>query len=307
VRIVVLTPNDPPEKWFLPIKSALTEHEVLEPASVTEPLTIDSAVLGWGGWQDVSQYRSLQFVQTNFMGIDALLQMGGIENPNTVIARMVDPGMPVAMTESVLAHVLYAHRQLDVYARQASHRQWVEHRQPFAHEVTVGVLGLGELGRRCAQAIAKIGFRVVGWSRRGADVDGVEVRTDLVTVLRRSQILVNLLPLTPATQEILCAQTLSLLPQGAVLINVARGGHINDRDLLDSLNSGQIRHAILDAFHREPLPNDHAYWDHEHVTVLPHVAASSDPRSCLPVIIENLRRVADGKLPLHIIDREAGY
>jgi glyoxylate/hydroxypyruvate reductase len=308
MNIVVDIPNYEPHRWLEPIQRALSEHRVFDAADLNGVglHSIDAAVVGWSDSYRLDRFPNLRFIQSTFMGVDRLLRDPTID-PAVPIARMVDPDMPVSMTESVLAHVLFAHRQLDVYRRQQSDAEWIERDQPLARDVTVAVLGMGELGRMAAAALRSVGFRVVGLSRTGAAVDGVEVSTSIDTVLSHANIVVNLLPLTDETIGILCARTFAMLPVGSVIINLARGAHLVDTDLLDALSRGHIRHAILDVFTTEPLPAVHRFWHHPQVTVTPHMAAMSTPESCVPVIVENLRRFDRGEHPLHLVDRNIGY
>ena len=306
LTIVVVNPNLSRRRWVDPLALALPQHVIIDSRDEHDPGSVDVAVVGWIGETDLGRYARLQMIQSLWMGVDRL-----IENPSIPVsvpmARMVDPGMPISMAETVMAHVLAAHRQLDSYGRYQREARWRTHRQPLASERTVGVLGLGELGRRCAQSLRALGFRVVGWSRSGSAVDGIEASTDLEATLAQSEIVVNLLPLTPATTGLFCAQTFSHMPPDSVFINVARGAHVVDEDLLAALESGHLRHAFLDVFNVEPLPPGHPYWTHHHVTVTPHIAAESEPATCVPVIAENMRRLASGEALLHLVDRQLGY
>ena len=306
LTIVVVNPNLSRRRWVGPLALALPQHVIIDSRDEHDPGSVDVAVVGWIGETDLGRYARLQMIQSLWMGVDRL-----IENPSIPVsvpmARMVDPGMPISMAETVMAHVLAAHRQLDSYGRYQREARWRTHRQPLASERTVGVLGLGELGRRCAQSLRALGFRVVGWSRSGSAVDGIEASTDLEATLAQSEIVVNLLPLTPATTGLFCAQTFSHMPPDSVFINVARGAHVVDEDLLAALESGHLRHAFLDVFNVEPLPPEHPYWTHHHVTVTPHIAAESEPATCVPVIAENMRRLASGEALLHLVDRQLGY
>jgi glyoxylate/hydroxypyruvate reductase len=303
LTIVVVNPNLKRSRWVEPITAALPHHRVIDSR---DPSEVDVAMIGWMGDTDLRRYANLRFMQSLWMGVDRLMNNPAVPD-GIPLARMVDPGMPQSMTETVLAHVLSAHRQLDVYARYQRDQLWRTHRQPLATERTVGVLGLGELGSRAAQTLRSLGFRVVGWSRRGEPLSGVEVSTDLAWVLGQSEILVNLLPLTNATIGLLSRSAFDLFPKQSVLINVARGAHIVDEDLLAALASGQLRHAFLDVFNTEPLPPEHPYWTHKHITATPHVAADSEPKTCVPIIMENVRRLMCNEPLLNLVDRDLGY
>jgi glyoxylate/hydroxypyruvate reductase len=306
MNVLVVTPNLPMTRWHEPLKAALADHRVIDSRNPHDPENIDVAVVGWMGGFSLRPYPKLLLVQSTWMGVDRLIENPLID-PSVPIARMVDPSMPASMAETVVAHALAAHRQLDVYARQSLEQQWKEREQQLASQTTVAVLGLGELGRAAANMLRAVGFRVVGWSRTAQAVDGIIVSASLETTLEEADIVVNLLPLTEATRWILCAQTFALLPAGAVLVNVGRGGHIVDDDLIAALESRHIRHAVLDVFHSEPLPKGHPFWTSPYVTVTPHIAAESFPETCVPVISENIRRLGTGEVLRHLVDRELGY
>ena len=215
--------------------------------------------------------------------------------------------MIAAMTETVLAHVLDWHRLHFRYRAQQKDRIWQELPQVLARERTIGILGLGELGSVVAQTLYVRGFRVLGWSRRAKQVTGVECLTEFTEVLARSDLVVCMLPLTAQTRAILNAQAFDMMPEGACLINVARGAHVVEKDLIAALDSRWITHAYLDVFESEPLPGNHRLWTHPHVTLTPHVAALTDPRTAVPKIAENIERVRRGELPQGLVDRVAGY
>jgi glyoxylate/hydroxypyruvate reductase A len=168
------------------------------------------------------------------------------------------------------------------------------------------------MGRTVALRLQQQGYPVAAWRRGagGAPPPGVQVHTGadgLLAALAGAQVLINLLPLTPDTRGLLNAGLLSRLPRGAGLVNLARGAHLVDADLLAALASGQIGLAVLDVFHTEPLPVDHAFWAHPQVTLLPHVAAQTDERSAAAVVAANIAALADGAPLQHLVRRDAGY
>ena len=240
------------------------------------------------------------------MGAETLLSDPSLPR-NVPIARLIDPGMVAAMTETVLAHVLDWHRHHYRYRAQQAERRWEQLPQFMAGDRTVGVLGLGALGADAAQALRAHGFRVLGWSRRPKRLPGVESSVELADVLERSNVLVCLLPLTAETRGILDAEAFAQMPQGACLVNVARGGHLVEKDLLAALDSGRVSRAYLDVFETEPLPPGHPFWAHPEVTVTPHAAALTEPRTSLPKIVANIERVRRGEGPEGLVDLAAGY
>jgi glyoxylate/hydroxypyruvate reductase A len=171
-------------------------------------------------------------------------------------------------------------------------------------------MGLGVLGSDAAAKLVTFGFDVAGWSRTPKQLPGVRPfhgDDQLAAFLRRSEIVVCLLPLTPATTGIINARTLAELPQGACIINAARGGHVVDSDLLAALDSGHVAHATLDVFAHEPLPVEHPFWHHPRITLTPHVASLTISETASRVVIENLKAMREGGRPGNIVDLDKGY
>ncbi len=232
------------------------------------------------------------------------------------IYRMIEPGLTGGMVEFVLSQVLNLHLgNYEIVASQAR-KEWLRApRGPFGLEPmiadrTVGILGLGEMGRNCATALRGLGFPVLGWSRSAKRIEGVACHhgdAGLSDVLTRSEILVNLLPLTPETENILDAARLAMLPRGAGLINVGRGQHVVEADLLRALESGQLSRAVLDVFREEPLPQDHPFWIHPQITVYPHIASVTRVRTGVPALIRTLDILESGGTPEGWFDPDRGY
>jgi glyoxylate/hydroxypyruvate reductase A len=223
---------------------------------------------------------------------------------------MVEPGLTQGMREYVLLHVLRHHRDMPRLARQQAARRWEPFASPLAQERGVGVMGLGILGADAAAALAAVGFRVAGWSRRPKALPGIESfagEDGLAPFLARSEILVCLLPLTPATAGILDARLFAALPPGAALVNAARGEHLVEADLLAALGGGQLSGATLDAFRSEPLPPEHPFWGHPLIRVTPHNASLTRPETGARSMAEAIRRILAGAAPANLADRGAGY
>ena len=293
-------------EWIELLRQTRPEDRFESDADWVDPSVVNAAVISIPNAKPLLRFPSLGMIQSLWMGVDAILSDPNLD-PDVPLARMVDPGMPASMAETVAAYVLWSHRFGDVYQRNQRAGVWSALDQPLASQRTVTMLGLGELGRTCAQSLLRLGFRVVGWSRSGAPVDGVAVTTDLHTALAAGEIAVNLLPLTAETRGILNASAFSVMPKGSVLINVGRGAHVIDDELLDALDTDHIRHAVLDVFNAEPLAPGHRFWSHDRVTVTPHVASDSMPETCVPVVAENLRRFAAGEPLNNLVDRTRGY
>jgi glyoxylate/hydroxypyruvate reductase len=240
----------------------------------------------------------LRLIQSLWAGVDKLLADTTL--PLQVpLARMVDPAMNAAMAETALWAVLGLHRRFFDYAAQQVHAQWQPQPQRRAEEVPVLVLGAGQMGGAVAARLSAHGYRVTAWRSREA--------APLAPLLADAEIVINLLPLTPATRGLIDARFIALLPRGASLVNLARGAHVVDADLLAALDSGHLNRAVLDVFHAEPLPTVHAFWRHPRVTVLPHVAALTDERSAAQVVAANLSALACGAPLANVVDRARGY
>ena len=250
--------------------------------------------------------KRLKLVQSLWMGVERLLADPAFPK-GVPLARLVDPGMVAAMSETVLAQVLDWHRHHYYYRIEQDQRRWNRLKQYLASDRTIGLLGLGELGSDAARKLAALGFNVVGWSRRPKQLAGVTCLTDLDAVLERSDVVVCLLPLTAHTRGILNFKTLRKIKLGGAVINVARGGHLVAEDLIAVLDSGHLAHAYLDVFEHEPLPHDHPLWKHPGITVTPHAAALTEPRTAIPRIVENVERLRRGEPPLNLVDFDAGY
>lgn len=259
-----------------------------------------------GPVSDFTPYTRCKAVLGLWAGVENIVNNQTLTQPLT---RMVDPGLSEGMVEWVAGHVLRHHLEMDRDILR-SNREWSPHIPPLARNRKVGILGLGALGASCAQALVGLNFQVNGWSRSAKKLAGVACysgKTGLAEVLERSEILVLLLPLTPATKNILDGDTLGKLPKGAVILNPGRGPLIDDQALLNALDHGRVGHATLDVFRIEPLPQEHLFWAHPNVTVTPHIASETRPETASNVIAENIRRGQAGMAFLHLVDRAAGY
>jgi glyoxylate/hydroxypyruvate reductase A len=226
------------------------------------------------------------------------------------ITRIMDEGLVGQMSEYAIYWALRHHRDIDKYA--ASQRAKVWKPEEFVDTIhrRVGVMGLGTIGQDTAGKFAALGFPTAGWSRTAKTIAGIETFSGiegLAKFLARTDILVDVLPLTRQTRGVLNAKAFGLLPKGAYLVNMARGGHVVDDDLLAALDSGQLSGAALDVFNTEPLPPDHPYWSHPKVHVTPHIAGATNPRTASPGVIENIKRLRAGQPLINTVDPKTGY
>ena len=242
-------------------------------------------------------------------GVDGTLKALTVP-PGVPLVRLEDAGMGKQMDEYVGWAVLRYFRRLDEYAGQQARAEWKVHR-PRRHEsFTVGVMGLGVLGARVAQAMIALGFPVWGWSASAKSVDGVRTfagGTALPAFLAGVQALVCLLPLTPETAGLLNRTTLGKLPRGAYVVNVARGGLVVDDDLLALLDDGQLAGATLDVFREEPLPASHRFWSHPRVFLTPHCSALTMVEDSVAQVAAKIERLELGRPVTGVVDLERGY
>jgi glyoxylate/hydroxypyruvate reductase A len=246
-------------------------------------------------------------------GVDRLLADPTV--PDVPIARVVHADLTARVTEYVVLHVLVHHRRQRLYDAQQRDRLWRVRHQPAASEVTVGIMGLGVIGREAAAALVGLGFRVAGWSRTPKSLPGIETfhgPAGLDGFLAHTEILVCLLPLTPETEGLLDLSLFRKLKRdgaadGAYLINAGRGPLQIDSDIVAALDEGTLAGATLDVFPHEPLPQHSPLWSHSKITVTPHNAGDISPRVFAPIVLEQIERFERG-LPLdNLIDRERGY
>lgn len=294
--------------WRAHLTQALPDERIVLAGEPHDPDAVDAAFVANPPHGALAQYPNLRFIQSLWAGVDRLL--GDPALPDVPVARLVDPDLTQAMVEAVVAHVMALHRQTYAYARQQERCEWKQLDQPLARDRRIGILGLGELGAAVARALAALSFPVAGWSRSPRAVPSVQClsgRDGIEALLARSDILVNLLPLTPDTTGILDARLLARLPNGASLVNVARGAHLVENDLLAALDGGRIDHAILDVFGEEPLPPAHPFWSHPRISVFPHVAAYSAPESAARIAAANVSAFREGRPVTGLVDRVRGY
>ncbi len=259
------------------------------------------------GW--LKQFVNLRCIFSIGAGIDHILEDRELP-PEIPIVRTTGADLTQRMREYVCLHALRLHRRsMETEAAQRE-RRWFNQIIPVASERTVGIMGLGNLGTACATALASLGFNVAGWARSARNIDGASCYAgdaELPAFLATTDILVCLLPLTPATESILCSALFRQLPTGAAIINAGRGAHLVEEDLLAALESGQLSHATLDVFRQEPLPDNHPFWLHKKITVTPHVASMIDPESGGKEIAANLKRFINGEQIDDLASREDGY
>lgn len=297
-------------KYAPTLRAAFADHDldVALLQSTDRPADVDYMVYAPArDDDDLSVFPNVKLIQSLWAGPDKLLQNPTLTQP---LARMVDPGMTQGMVDYVMGHILHHHLHTQDFVNMPSDDWRWDWGPPLSNDRTVGFLGLGALGMACALAAQAFGFRVLGWSRTAkpdAPIEAYHGDVGLAEVLSRSEILVTLLPRTPATENLLNADTLGQLPEGAAIINPGRGELIDDAALLAALDCGRVRAATLDAFRQEPLPADDPFRSHPRVLVTPHVASETRVATACAVVADNIARVERGQVPLHLVDRRLHY
>ena len=300
------------DQWHAALAQAMPGHHLVAADELFDRTRIEVAIVANPLPGSLRGLPRLRLIQSLWAGVEGLLNDDTVP-PDVPIARMVDPALATAMAETAVWAVLSLHRGFYAYQRQQRQMLWRQLPQMRAEELPITVLGLGAMGTACVRALAHLGYRITAWTRSDTPRDlprGVShVHGDeaLFPCLRGSSIVINLLPLTDATRGLLDARFFAAMPRGAALVNLARGAHVVEADLRAALGTGRLGHAVLDVFEREPLDPKHPFWRHPRVTVLPHAAALSDPRSAAQLAAANVQALVDAQPIAHLVDRARGY
>ncbi|MDE3740417.1 2-hydroxyacid dehydrogenase [Maribacter polysaccharolyticus] len=254
-------------------------------------------------------YPNLECISSSGAGVDFLFEDDRLPK-HLPITRVVDEYLSKDMSEHVIALIFSLLKNLYHYKVDQFNKIWKPVGYKRISDLTIGIMGLGALGSVLAKDLVRFGFKVRGWSSSEKNIQGVETFTGpagRTAFLEATQILVCLLPLTDDTKGILNAGLFRQLPKGAYLINVARGGHLVDGDLLEMLDNGHLSGAALDVYHQEPLSLEHPFWEHPKVHMTPHYASVSETISVVPQIVENYRRLASGEELLNLVSEDKKY
>jgi glyoxylate/hydroxypyruvate reductase len=309
VTILFYSPDDAPEPWRVALGQALPSMPFRIWPAVGDPGQVRYALVWKPPAGMLKTLPGLKAILSLGAGIDHLLLDPQLPR-NVPVVRMVDAGYADQMSEYALYGVLHFHRRMGEYREQQARAQWQPLDAVPVAQRCVGVLGAGVLGGDFIRKLGPLGFRVRVWTRTPKALAGVESfsgREGLAPFLAGTQILVNFLPLTQETRGLLNASTLAGLPRGACIVNIARGAHVVEADLLAALDAGHIGGALLDVFAQEPLPSEHAFWRHPRVVVTPHIAGQAIAELMVTQVVENIRRVERGEPPHGLVDLARGY
>lgn len=306
MRIVYFSADGDADAWLPELRAALPGAEVSRWHAGAPQA--DYAIVWKPPQQLLDEQPHLRAIFNTGAGVDALRKLR--LSSDVPIVRLDDAGMAVQMAEYVCQTLVRHFRELDRYEADARAGRW-SYRSPRRRtEFPVGIMGLGVLGARVARAVAQFDFPVLGWSRQPKTLDGVRCfagMAQLPQFLAASRALVCLLPLTPETEDIMNLQHLSLLQPGGYVINVARGAHLVDADLISLLDSGHLAGATLDVFRTEPLPADHPFWTHPRVILTPHTSARTLRSESVAQIARKIAALQRGEPVAGVVDWQRGY
>ena len=292
VPFISMLPKADIDQWLKILKKKLPKERIVKFSNLkkSDYKKIDVAIVANPNPTEVKKLLNLKWIQSVWVGVEKLVE--SFKSERVKIVRLVDPEMNRTMSEAVLSWVLYLHRDMHFYQVQQSKRVWKEADYIKPSKKIVSIIGLGELGSASAAKLIENGFNVCGWSRGKKNIKKVKSFTGelgLKNMLKQTDILVCLIPLTRNTKYLLNYKMLSYLKKGASIINFARGAIINAKDLVKHLNSGTIKHAVLDVFEQEPLPKTSILWKHKNVTVLPHISAHTDMDTASSIVCKNIK------------------
>ena len=306
MKITFCCTDAKPEPWLQGFSAALPGAEI----SVWQPGApqADYAVVWAPPQQFINEQLGLKALFNIGAGVDGLLKLR--LPPQALVVRLDDAGMAVQMAEYVCHAVIRHFRELDGYEADTAAGRWGYRKPRLRSDFPIGVMGLGVLGERVAKALAQFDFPINGWSRSPKAIAGVRAFSgadQFNDFLAASRVLVNLLPLTPGTADIINKDTLARLLPGAYVINVARGAHLVDNDLLAAIDSGQVAGATLDVFRTEPLPAGHAFWSQPRITLTPHTSARTLRDESIAQIARKIAALQRGEAVAGVVSPERGY
>ena len=299
---------DDPQPWRQAFAAAIPEMQFQVWADVEDVESVRYALV----WNPPSglleKLPNLRAVLALGAGVDALL--ADPTTPQVPVVRLLDAGLAPQMAEYAVYAVLYFHRRMRDYEKQQQQRIWNQLAPLPASGWSVGVMGTGVIGGLILKHLVTLGYRVCGWSRSSTSFQGVESfagDAELDAFLSNCRVVINVLPLTPHTAGIFGTRTFNAMPRGSYVVNIGRGGHLVEEELLSALDSGQIGGAMLDVFNEEPLPQSSPLWSHPNVIVTPHIAGVTIAAEAEAQVIANVKRMERGEQPVGVVDRAKGY
>lgn len=306
MSFLIVTSHRDPKAWVKALKEKKPDLDLEVYPEVADPSKVEFA-LSWKHPHGIyKNYPNLKVIASMGAGIDHIIDDPDIPE-HIEITRVIDEQLTKDMSVFVLSLIMEHLRNLSFHY---CNKEWKPTKYLRPEEVQVGIMGMGVLGVGVAEKLIQNKLNVTGWSRTDKEILGVTTffgEDQLEEFLSKSDILICLLPLTSETENILNKRIFEMLPEGAYVINVARGAHLVEEDLLEMVNSGHLSGASLDVFRQEPLPEDHPFWQHDKIKVTPHIASVTNPETVVPQILENYERMQEGEKLENVVDREKEY
>ena len=298
------------EVWSNGLQKAMPEMDIKVYPDDGDVNEVEFAVVWKHPRGILKKYPNLKAILSLGAGVDHIISDPDLPEGLPII-RLVDKKLTHEMCLHALHWVLHFHSDQYLYRSQQIKRQWIQQSSIQTEERTIGIMGLGNIGRSIGELLVTQSFNVIGWGANQksslTDIKYYYGQDQLSDFLGRTNILINVLPLTADTTNIITKKELSLLPKNSFIINIGRGGIINEEDLLTLLNDRHIKAAALDVFTQEPLPENNSLWGHPSVYITPHIAGQSNPNSAGQTISENIHRIQKGELPYPIYSKTNGY
>ncbi|MBM1107097.1 glyoxylate/hydroxypyruvate reductase A [Aurantibacter crassamenti] len=309
MAIVIIRQDNKEQLWKDALLAADSKLAVYTYKEEYNPDDIDMALIWKHPEGSLAEFPNLKCIASNGAGVDYIFEDDKAPT-HLPITRVVDKFLAADMSEHVLALILAYLKNIEHYKVDQFNKIWKPIQYKRIADFKIGILGFGTLGQVLATDLIKFGFNVQGWSNSRKSLDKVQSfagQDELSEFLATTEVLVCLLPLTEETAGILNKELFQQLPKNAYIINVARGGHLVDADLIEMLDNGHLSGASLDVYHQEPLSTDHPFWEHPKVHMTPHYASVSDTNSVIPQILENYRRLQNNEPLLNLVSKTKGY
>ena len=306
MSVLVISPGRDPEVWARELRN---QHPGMNVFVYPEPHDREEVefAVSWKHPRGIyKNYPNLKVIASMGAGVDHITSDPEIPQ-HIKITRVIDSDLSNDMSAFVLGLILDYIRNISWHHEN---KKWEPKKYKRIGDVQVGIMGLGVLGTAVAQTLKLNGFKVSGWANSSRDLKDIQTYSgagQLDDFLEKTSVLVNLLPLTAQTENILNKGLFQKLPEGAYVINVARGEHLNEQDLLEMIDRGHLSGASLDVFRKEPLPDDHPFWSHPKIHITPHIASITNPKSVVPQIIENYERMTGEEELMNVVERQKGY
>jgi len=310
MSIAIYTKNEKQsQKWFEALNSNLP-NETIEIYPNISNSNLVTFLVCWKPEKGLlDKFPNLKAIQSLGAGVDHILQYHTIPS-HIQVSKVVDDNLTHDMWEHSMSIILADMKNLHIHSKNQKIKNWKPKRYKRIKDISIGILGLGTIGKYVASQFSNVGFKVNGWARSKKEISNVDTfigKSGLNSMLSISDYVVNILPLTKETAGIINSDFLSNMKSGSYLINIGRGQHVVDEDLLSIIDSGHVRGAALDVFHNEPLPLESPFWAHPSIVITPHVASLTHINSVYPQVVENYRRVKNEQILLNLVNLSKGY